>query len=128
MVRDSLVLCLYSSLFFCEIVVFVAGIQPDPNAERRWVSDRIVSRSGSSNLHACIFWSDKSRGFVLATLQARVQQVRSFIDSCRDSLSSVYRSMYPLDVQPEDLAALLRKFRRVEDAKVCVRKQLVGGA
>ena len=36
--------------------------------------------------------------------------------------------MYPLDVQPEGLAALLRKFRRVEDVKECVCQQLVGGA
>ena len=64
----------------------------------------------------------------MATLQARVNQVQSFVESCRDALSIVYRAMYPLNIQPSRLSQMLRIFRSPEDMKACVRHQLIGGA
>ena len=64
----------------------------------------------------------------MATLQARVNQVQSFVDSCKEALSTVYRAMYPLNTQPSRLCQLLMIFRSLEDMKRCVCHQLIGGA
>lgn len=89
---------------------------------------KIAGGQGNSNIQASNFCSDRRRGFILATLQARVQQVQSFVDSCREALSCVHKEMYPLDAQPGRLSTLLRLSRRAEDMKKCVRQQLIGGA
>ena len=65
---------------------------------------------------------------MLATLQARVDQVRSFVESCKGALSAAYKAMYPLNAQPNRLSQLLRIFRSPEEMKWRVRHQLVGGA
>ena len=64
----------------------------------------------------------------MATLQARVQQVRGFVESGKEALSTVCKAMYPLDPLPERLNSLLRLFRQPEDMKKCVRQQLIGCA
>ena len=89
---------------------------------------KIVAGSGSSNSQVAGFWSDRHKGFVLATLQARVDQVRSFVESCKEALSNVFKAMYHLNVQPSRLSQLLKILRSPEDMKRCLRHQLIGGA
>ena len=64
----------------------------------------------------------------MAMLQARVDQVRSFVESCKGFLLNVCKAMYPLNDHPNHLSRLLRILRSPEDMKKHVRHQLIGGA
>lgn len=89
---------------------------------------KIVAGSGLSERHISSFWSNRRKGFVLASLQARVDQVKSFVESCSDALMAVRGAMYPLNPPLNRLSQLLRVFKSPEDLKKCVRHQLIGGA
>ena len=65
---------------------------------------------------------------MLATLQARVNQVCLFVESCKGALLAAYKAMYPLNAQPNRLSQLLKKFHSPEEMKWRIRHQLVGGA
>ena len=106
----------------------LVGIEPHANTERQWVDGKIAAGSGNSNPQVASFWSDRHKGFVLATLQARVNQVGSFVESCKEALTAAFKAMYPLNAQPNRLSQLLKIFRSPEDMKWCVRHQLIGGA
>ena len=110
------------------MIYALVGIEPHANTERQWLEGKIAAGSGSSNPQVSGFWSDRHRGFVFATLQARVDQVRSFVESCKGALSAAYKAMYPLNAQPNRLSQLLKIFRSPEEMKWRVRHQLVGGA
>ena len=75
-----------------------------------------------------VFWSDKSKAAVLVRFQDHVEQVRTFFDKCRESLAMVYRTMFPLNPQPETLPVLLSKFKNPAEVRLLVRNQLVAGA
>ena len=75
-----------------------------------------------------VFWSDKSKAAVLVRFQDHVEQVRAFFDKCRESLAMVYRTMFPLNPQPETLLALMSKFRNPAEVRLLVRNQLLAGA
>lgn len=75
-----------------------------------------------------LFWSDATRGRVLATLQDRVQQVVAFLEFCKSALSLVNKALFPLNKQPQSLAALMTKFRGGQAMEEFVREQLIGGA
>ena len=64
----------------------------------------------------------------MVTLQARVDQVRSFVESCKGFLLNVYKAMYPLNDHPSQLSRLLRMLRSPENMKRHVCRQLIGGA
>ena len=64
----------------------------------------------------------------MASLQARVNQVVSFVDRCRESLMAVREAMYPLNAPITRLSQLLKLFSSADNLKKCVRHQLVGGA
>ena len=106
----------------------LVGIEPYANTERQWVEGKIAAGSGNSNPQVASFWSDRHKGFVLATLQARFNQVGSFVESCKEALTAAFKAMYPLNAQPNRLSQLLKIFRSPEDMKWCVRHQLIGGA
>ena len=74
------------------------------------------------------FWSDPSRGRVLAVLQDRISQVTSFAGACRSALALVYKALFPLDPQPQGLGALMTRFRNGKAAQSFIRTQLVSGA
>ena len=106
----------------------LVGIEPHANTERQLVDRKIATGSGNSNPQVASFWSDRHKGFVLATLQARVNQVGSFVESCTEALTAALKAMYPLNAQPNRLSQLLKIFRSPEEMKWRVRHQLVGGA
>lgn len=93
-------------------------------------SNRIQSRlnSLSSAPDTPSFWLDRTKGFVLATLQDHASQVKSFVESCRTAMTLIYSAMFPLNEQPRGFEALMRKFRHGEAMKGFVRAQLVAGA
>src|SRR5664279_999739 len=102
-----------------------ASVQPDSQESTR-VQNRLNALNGAPD--APSFWLDRTKGFVLATLQDRVAQVRTFAESCRSALALVHSAMFPLNEQPQGFGALVRKFRNGEAIMGFVREQLVIGA
>ena len=74
-------------------LLFSVGFDPHANTERQWVEGKIAAGSGNSNAQVVNFWSDRRRAFVLATLQSRVNQVVSFVESCKEALSAAFRAI-----------------------------------
>src|SRR5664279_5225549 len=102
-----------------------AGVQSDLQEVTR-VQNRLNALSSAPDVHP--FWLDRTRGFLLATLQDRVAQVRILAESCQSALALVHCAMFPLNEQPRGFGALMRKFRNGEAIKGFVRAQLVAGA
>ena len=98
-----------------------SGAQLDTRAEADRVNNRLRRVAEIVGRDTTSFWSDSARGRVLALLQDRVQQVVSFIGSCKSALSLVHKALFPLDEQPQGLGALLVRFRNGEAAQGFVR-------
>ena len=64
---------------------------------------------------------------MLLTLRDRVEQVRKFATSCTQALSKVHDGLFPLNDQPQGLAALMTKFRHGNAIRDFVRHQLIAG-
>ena len=97
-------------------------------AEAKRVQCRLNSLSEDAAGTAHSFWSDRGRGFVLATLQDRAGQASSFVEACRLTLERIWRAMFPLDETLTGLKALLKAFRVGRAIKNFVREQCIGGA
>ena len=67
-----------------------------------------------------VFWSDKSKAAMIVQFRDRVEQVHGFFEKCRASLAMVYRTMFPLNPQPETLPALLSKFKSPAKVRLLV--------
>jgi len=113
--------------FSCCFLKFVAcaGAQSDLQELTR-VENRLKSLNDSPDAHP--FWLNRTRGYLRATLQDRVAQVRTLAESCQSALALVHRTMFPLNEQPRGFGALMRKFHNGEAIKGFVRAQLVAGA
>ena len=105
-----------------------AGIRVNPRGEEQRVAHRLNALADGGSQGASSFWSDRSRGHILATLQDRVGQVEEFVECCRSALAVVHSALFPLDEAPQGLYHLMRKFRRGEAIFDFVREQLIGGA
>ena len=112
----------------CFIVPLYAGVQQDPQAEASRVESRLRHIAEAVGRDTTSFWSDPSRGRVLAVLQDRIGQVTSFARACRSVLALVYKALFPLDPQPHGLGALMARFRNGKAAQSFIRTQLVSGA
>ena len=75
-----------------------------------------------------VFWKDKSRTSVIALFKDRVEQVHSFFWTCRDKLAMVYRTMFPLNPQPNTLPQLFGRFKDAAEVRKLVQSQMVAGA
>ena len=75
-----------------------------------------------------VFWSDKLKAAVIVQFDDHVEQVRVFFEKCHVSLATVYRTMFPLNPQPETLLALMAKFKTPAEVRLLVRNQLIAGA
>ena len=64
---------------------------------------------------------------MLVQFQDRVEQVHSFFWTCRDKLAMVFRTMFPLNPQPNTLPQLFEKFKNPAEVRMLVRSQLVVG-
>ena len=107
---------------------FCAGAQLDPGAETRRVNLKLNSIADLASRGAPGFWSDRDRGHVLVTLQDRVDQVESFVESCLSCLERVFTTLFPLNPAPQGLADLMKRFRQGEAIDGFVREQLEAGA
>lgn len=82
----------------------------------------------NTTLGAPSFRSEQAKAYVLAILQDRVSQVGQFVESFQSALALVYRTMFPLNPQPQRLEDLMKKFSGVNRIKGLIREQLIGGA
>ena len=106
----------------------LTGAQLDSGEEARRVRLKLNVIADLVARGAPSFWSDRDRGHVLVTLQDRVGQVASFVESCRSALELVYKALFPLNLAPHSMADLMKKFRHGEAIEGFVREQLVAGA
>ena len=104
-----------------------AVVNVDEAAEANRVNARVEALSDLAQPHQ-VFWKDRSRTSVLVQFQDRVEQVHSFFWTCRDKLAMVYRTMFPLNPQPNTLPQLFEKFKTPAEVRRLVRSQLVAGA
>ena len=65
---------------------------------------------------------------MLVSLQDRVNQVGSFVESCRSTLELVFTALFPLNPAPQGLANLMRRFLQGGAIEGFVREQLEAGA
>lgn len=124
----SVFCCTASSSSINCILACSSGVRQDAQAEASRVSNRLRHIAEFVGRDTTSFWSDPARGRVLALLQDRVSQVTSFAGACRSALALVYKSLFPMDPQPQGLSALMARFRNGEAAQEFIRSQLVSGA
>ena len=74
-----------------------------------------------------LFWSDRNKGSVLATLQDRAGQASMFVESCRTTLERIHRALFPLNDTPSGLVALPKEFRFGRAIRSFIREQCIGG-
>ena len=99
-----------------------AGIRLDPGTEARHVRNRLNTLCDVASRVTPSFWSDRAKGYVLAMLQDRVNQVGEFVECCRSALALVHDALFPLNPAPQGLAALMQKFCRGEAIHDFVRE------
>ena len=104
------------------------GTRIDPCEEPQLVRNRLNTLCDVASWAAPSFWSDRPKGYVLALLQDRVEQVSEFIECCRSALAMVHDALFPLNPASQGLAPLMRKFCRGEAIYDFVREQLIAGA
>ena len=105
--------------------ILLAGACLDSQAEEARLEEHLNGYAESEGLSTHPFWSDRARGLVLAKLQDRAWQAAILLEVCRSSLARVYQAMFPLNEQPQGLAALVERFREGKAMKRFVREQLI---
>ena len=78
--------------------------------------------------HGSTFWGTPERTRQIVRFQDRALQVRGYLDFCTKTLSMVYNSMFPRNIQPKTLPELMEKFKDAHRIHHFVRAQLVAGA
>ena len=78
--------------------------------------------------HGSNFWFTPERTRQIVRFQDRTSQTRDFLDFCTKTLSMVYNSMFPRNVQPKTLPELMERFKDAGSIHDFVKAQLVAGA
>ena len=105
-----------------------ADVNSDWKAERSRVDERVENEAAGDSLEARTFWSNKSKGSVLATMLDRAWRAAGLLEGCKKTLWQINRVYFPHNEQPDGLAALLERFREGSALKKVVVAQLVAGA
>ena len=103
-------------------------MNPDWQAERDRVEERVTREAYGDSYEAHQFWVNKSRGRALATMLDRTWRAAFLLENCRKTLWHINRVYFPHNAQPNGLSALLERFRDSEGLKEVVHAQLVAGA
>jgi hypothetical protein len=74
------------------------------------------------------FWANEARCRYIVQFQDRAAQTRNFVDLCRNTLGTVYKTLFPRNPQPEEFSELLAKFKNVQDIRGLIRTQMIAGA
>ena len=105
-----------------------ADVNSDWKAEQSRVDERVEKEAAGDSLEARTFWSNKSKGSVLAKMLDRTWRAALLLEGCRKTLLQINKVYFPHNEQPNGLAALLERFREGKALKEVVHAQLVGGA
>ena len=105
-----------------------ADVNSDWEAERSRVDERVEREAAGDSLEARTFWSNKSKGSVLAKMLDRTWRAALLLEGCRKTLWQINMVYFPHNEQPNGLAALLERFREGSALKEVVGAQLVAGA
>ncbi|KAK1670146.1 hypothetical protein QYE76_058305 [Lolium multiflorum] len=100
----------------------------DAVAEEERVNTRTNLLVNLSLDHGSLFWATPERTRQIVRFQDLTSQTRDFLDFCTKTLSMVYNSMFPRNVQPKTLPELMEKFKDAHRIHDFVRAQLVAGA
>ncbi|KAK1620839.1 hypothetical protein QYE76_026356 [Lolium multiflorum] len=106
----------------------MSGSFADAVAEEERVNTRTNFLVNLSLDHGSLFWATPERTRQIVRFQDRVSQTRDFLNFCTKTLSMVYNSMFPRNVQPKTLPELMEKFKDAHRIHDFVRAQLVAGA
>jgi hypothetical protein len=101
---------------------------PDDKAEARRVNTHLSAPQTHANSVADSFWADRSKAEALTMLQDQISQAGAQAEMCRAALAIVHQVIFPLNEQPNDLPALLRRFENGEAIHRFVRQHLRCGA
>ena len=115
-------------LLVSDLHFMCADVNPDWEAERVRVEERVTREASGDSYEARQFWVNRSRGRVLATMLDRTWRASFLLESCRKTLWHINRVYFPHNAQPNGLSALLERFRDGEGLKEVVDAQLVAGA
>ena len=105
-----------------------ADVNSDWKAEQSRVDERVEKEATGDSLEARTFWSNKSKGSVLAKMLDRTWRAALLLEGCRRTLLQINKVYFPHNEQPSGLVALLERFREGKALKEVVHTQLVGGA
>ena len=100
----------------------------DADAEDQRVDTRANFLINLGLDHGILFWATPERTRQIVRFQDRSCQIREFLEFCTKTLSMIYNSMFPRNVQPKTLPELMDKFKDSHKIHGFVRAQLVAGA
>ena len=116
------------SLFLLTLVLCVVGVRPDIAAEEKRVDARVAALMEGTVAAAPSFRGQRAKAYVLAVFQERIIRVGRFVGSLHAAMAALYRTMFPLNPQPQHFEDLMAKFSTLGRIKDLVRAQLIGGA
>jgi len=105
-----------------------ADVNSDLTAEQLRVDERVEKEAAGDSPEARQFWSNKSRGSILARMLDRTWRAAVLLEGCRKTLWQINKVYFPHNEQPNGLTALLERFREGGALKEVVHAQLVAGA
>ena len=105
-----------------------ADVNSDWKAEQLRVDERVEKEAAGDSPEARQFWSNRSRGSVLARMLDRTWRAAVLLEGCRKTLWQINKVYFPHNEQPNGLTALLERFREGGALKEVVHAQLVAGA
>ena len=103
-------------------------MNPDWQAEQVQVEERVAREAASNSPEAHSFWSNGSKGKILARMLDRTWRAACLLEGCRKTLWHIHRVYFPHNGQPNELATLLERFRDGAALGEVVQAQLVAGA
>jgi hypothetical protein len=121
-------------IYFCsmfarrDILLVSADVCLDSEAEARRINAHLRVAHTHANSIADSFWADRSKAMKLTVLQDQVAQDGILAKTSRTALARVHEMMFPLNNQPDRLAALLDRFENGEAVYRFVREHLRCGA
>jgi hypothetical protein len=95
--------------------------------ENKRVHEWVEVLTDLSQAHG-VFWTNKSKDVIVAKFQDRVQRVHRFFDKCQAGLKMIWKTMFPLNLAPPTLLALMSNFRNAARVRALVRSQLLAWA
>ena len=101
-------------------LAFVVVSARHPRDEKDRVAVRMNELNQEQLQDSGYFWVDHDHAVALVTLQDRASHVLQCLKKVQSFLKYIYQMMFPLDVVPSSLLALLAKFQDLSAVRDCV--------